>query len=129
MSIQGGYIIKWKGVQLGDHAYLSTTYTDNTDSRIIPRAKGVKIWSTEELGGGFYTIIVNAVLARDNRYSLESYFNALDTNLSLTAKGDLTVIDRYSNTYTLTDCFLQSFSQEDSDLKVNRFTLRFIKSL
>ena len=129
MAITGGYVVKWKGTQIGDHAFIVFSYSSNNDVRIIPRAKGVKIWSTNELGGGHLVISVNAVVAKDNRYTLESYFRTLDTTFSLTVKGDLTVLDRYSNAYTLSDCYLQSFSQGNEDLKVCTFNMEFIKSL
>jgi hypothetical protein len=129
MAIEGGYKVKWKGTQLGDHAYVAFSYNSNHDTRIIPRAKGVKIWSTEELGGGYLSITVHAVVARDNRYTLESYFSGLDSTFELNAEGDLVILDRYGNTYTLTDCYLTRFTQESSDLKINTFTLDFVKSL
>ena len=129
MSISPTYRIKWKSVALGDHAYLKVSYEGNTDIRIIPRAKGVKIWSTAELGGGFLKILVHAFIVKSSRYLLEKYFLDLDTLLELGTKGSLTIIAEDSSTITLTNCYLESVSQEDSDYKHAAFTLNFIKSL
>jgi len=128
MSVITVESVKWKGVQIGDHAFISFKYSGNIDTRIIPRAKGVKIWDTVELGGGFWIINVNAVVAKSSRSPLESYFKDLDSTLNLNTKGDLVVtIDAVS--YTITDCFLENFDQEEADLKINTCSFRFIKSL
>jgi hypothetical protein len=123
--ISGTQRVTWKGVVLGDHAYVSTSYQGNNDARIVPRAKGVIIRSTEEMGGGILTITVKGVKAEETRVALEQYFSNADTTFSLTEPGDL-VID---GTLTLEDCYLESFDQDDDDHKANTFTFRFIKSL
>lgn len=129
MSISATYRIKWKGIPLGDHAYLSFSYEGNSDIRVIPRAKGVKIWSTKELGGGYVKLTVNAFIVKGSRYLLEKYFLDLDTTFELGEKGSLTIIADDSSTITLTNCYLDSISQSGSDFKHTVFTLTFIKSL
>lgn len=117
--------ILWKGISLGDHAFVTFSYEGNNDVRIIPRAKGVLIYSTEEMGGGQLTITVKGIKAEENRLALEQYFGGIDSLFSVNSKGDL-VID---GTFTLADCFLDSFGQDEQDLKVNTFTAKFVKSL
>ena len=128
MGVNATRRIKWKGVEIGDYAFVSFEYTGNNDIRIIADAKGVKIRGTDELGGGYLTINVEAIVAKDSRFALEDYFNDMDTTFSLTVKGDLLISDE-NGSVTLTDCYLESFSQSNEDLKVNSFSMRFIKSL
>ncbi len=130
MSVNSKYQVKWKGVKLGDHAFLTFSGSGNNDIRVIPRAKGVKIWSTYELGGGMTEIKVESFLARTSRITLEEYFKDLDSLFELNQVGDLVITDlTTSATYTLTNCFLKSYSQEARDLKSNSFTLEFVRSL
>ena len=128
MSVNATKRIKWKSIDVGDYAYVNFDYTSNNDIRVIPDAKGVKIRGTSELGGGYLTITVNGLVAKANRFVLESYFAAMDTTFSLTVKGDLLISDE-NGSLTLTDCYLESFSQSGEDLKVNSFIMRFVKSL
>lgn len=125
MAISATNRIKWKGVSIGDHAYLNFSYQGNNDVRIIPRAKGAIIRSTEEMGGGLLTIEVRGVTAKETRLAVESYFANADSTFDLNVPGSLLIDD----TLTLTNCYLESFSQDDQDLKSNTFTFRFIKSL
>lgn len=130
MGITATNRVKWKDTFIGDHAYLTFAFHGNVDIRVIPRAKGVRIRSTEELGGGYFSISVKGIKAGDNRAELEEYFKTLDASLELNEKGTLTVYNTNGSVaYTLTDCYLQSFDQEENDLKVNTFTAEFIKSL
>lgn len=117
--------ILWKGTAIGDYASISFSYQGNNSVRIVPRAKGAIIRSTTEMGGGILSITLKGVKAEDTRLALEQYFGGLDTSLSLNSPGSL-VID---GTYTLTDCYLESFNQEDQNLKSTTFTFTFIKSL
>ncbi len=123
--ISGTFRVTWKGITLGDHAYVTTSYSGNTEVRVIPRAKGVLIHSTAEMGGGVLNISIKGVKVADSRLALESYFLNLDSTLSLNTGGSL-VID---GTLTLTNCYLESVDQDESDLKSNTFTFKFIKSL
>lgn len=130
MSVNSKYQITFRGVKLGDHAYLTLSYSGNTDERVIPRAKGMKLWSTYELGGGLWNIRVDAFVAKSSRISLEQYFYNLDSSISLNESGSIVVTDTSTSTsYTLTNCYLKSYSQENSDFKFNSFTFDFVKSI
>lgn len=123
--ISGTNRITWKGIVLGDHAFVTFSYDSNLDVRIVPRGKGVLIHSTEEMGGGSLRITVKGIKAEATRLALEQYFGNLDASLDFNDKGDL-VID---GTFTLTDCYLDSYDQNEEDLKANSFTATFVKSL
>jgi hypothetical protein len=125
MSISATNRVLWKGISLGDHAYVSFAYQGNNDVRIVPRAKGAIIRSTSEMGGGILSITVNGVKATATRLALEQYFGTIDSSLTLIAPGSL-VID---GTFTLTNCYLESFDQNNEDLRSNTFTFKFVKSL
>lgn len=125
MGISSTNRVTWKDVSIGDHAYVSFSYQGNNDVRVIPRAVGVVIRSTSEMGGGLLTITVRGVKAEDTRVAVEQYFSAAHGTFNLTEPGSL-VID---GSLTLTDCYLEAFDQDDQDLKSNTFTFRFIKSL
>lgn len=120
--------IKWKGIDLGNHAALSVEYVGNVDIRVIPRAKGVKIWSTEELGGGYLRLTVSGFVAKETRVEVEQYFAELDSALEFNAAGDL-VVASGTTSFTLTDCYLESLSQDTDDLKAVSFSMKFVKSL
>ena len=120
--------IAWKSVYLGDYAYAVFDYSANNEIRVIPRAKGVKVRDTETLGGGYFSITVVALIAKDNRTSIESTIAALDSSLDLTASGDLVISDA-NGSVTLSDCYLESFNQSQEDARVNTITFKFIKSL
>jgi len=128
MGINATKRILWKGIAIGDYAFVTFEYQGNNEVRVIPMAEGVKIRGTNELGGGYYNILVTALVAKDNRYQLEKFFNDMDSTFELISKGDLTISDE-NGTLTLTDCYLDSFSQSGEDLKAVTFTLKFIKSL
>lgn len=117
--------ITFQGISLGDHAYASISYQGNNDVRIVPRAIGPIIRSTTEMGGGVMTIVVRGVKANDTRVALETYFANAHGTFNLTIPGDL-VID---GTLTLTDCYLDSFDQDEEDLRSNTFTFKFVKSI
>ena len=127
--VNSGYSVKWKGVEMGDHACVTYDYSGNTDTRIIPRGKGVRIWSTKELGGGLLTITIDGIVARTSRIDLEEYFQDLDSVFELNEVGDLVITDENANTYTIPNCYLQNLSQETRDLKINKFSAKFITSL
>lgn len=128
MSVNAPKRVKWKTIELGDYAYVVFDYQGNNEVRVIPRAKGVKIRSTADLGGGMLNITVTALVAKDSRFALENYFATLDSLLDLNTEGSLEISDE-NGTLTLTDCYLDSFTQSGEDLKVNSVTLKFIKSL
>jgi hypothetical protein len=120
--------IKWKSTDLGHYGYVFFDYQGNLDVQIIPRAKGVKIRSTTEMGGGLLNITVVALVAKDSRTSLEEYISGFDTLLTLNTEGTLQITDD-NGTINLTNCYLDSFTQSAEDLKVNTITFKFIKSL
>jgi hypothetical protein len=128
MSINATKRVLWKDVEIGDYAYVTFEYQGNNEVRIIADAKGAKIRGTNELGGGVLNIVVNALVAKDSRFALESYFNDMDTNFSLTAPGTLKISDE-NGTLTLTSCYLDGFTQSSEDYTINSFTLKFVKSL
>ena len=128
MSVHATKRVNWKTVDIGDYASVVFDYVANNDVRIIPKAKGVLIRPTSELGGGYLTISVNALVAKEHRFELEQYFYNMDSNFSLTEKGDLVISDD-NGTMTLSDCYLESFSQSGEDLKAVTFSMKFIKSL
>ena len=128
MSINATKRVKWKSVDIGDYAYVTFEYQGNNEVRIIADAKGAKIRGTNELGGGVLNITVNAIVAKTSRFALENYFNTMDTTFSLTVPGTLTISDE-NGTLTLTNCYLQGFTQSSEDQKINTFNLNFVKSL
>ena len=128
MSIVSTNRVTWKDVVIGNHSFVSFSYMSNNDVRVVPRAKGVIIHSTQELGGGYLVITVSAVVAKDTRIELEEYFNNLDSTFDLTVSGTLEIVVG-ETTVTLSDCYLDGFDQEQNDAKINNFTFKFIKSL
>jgi len=120
--------IQWKSQDIGDYSYVYFDYQGNVETRIIPRAKGMRLRSTEQLGGGLLNITVQTLVAKADRTALENFIATLDNTLSLNVPGDLVVYDE-NGTYTLSDCYLESFSQTSEDLKANLVTFKFVKSL
>jgi len=76
--------ITFNSVYLGDHAYASFSYQGNVVTRIIPRARGARLYDTNEMGGGLITISISAWVVRDTRKELEQYFYNLQGNLGRT---------------------------------------------
>jgi hypothetical protein len=128
MAVNATKRVSWKSVKLGDYAYVVFDYQGNNEVRVIPRAKGVKIRSTADLGGGMLNITVTSLVAKNSRFALENYFGTLDSLLELNTEGSLEISDE-NGTLTLTNCYLESFTQSGEDLKVNTMVLKFIKSL
>lgn len=120
--------IKFNNVDLGDHGKITTSFDGNPNVVIIPRAKGVRIRSTEEMGGGQLNIVVTGAISRATRIEVESYFINLETTLDYTKSGTLTVTSE-GTLLELENCYLQSLTQDDSDTKLARFTATFIKSI
>ena len=120
--------IEWKGIEIGQHAFLNLSYAGNTKEVIIPRAKGIYIWSTSQLGGGRLSVSIQSAVAFENRTTLEAYFTGLDSSMDLTTPGDIVIQDE-NGTVTLEDCYLASFAMGSDDLKINKFNMEFIKSL
>ena len=108
---------------LGYHEWIQMDYTGNVQNVIIPRGTGVKLWSTEELGGGVITITVQCFQAKDTRLLLETDLNTLIGNLKAKT-GTLTV----DSTLTFTNCYFQSFKMGGNVAKESYYSLVFIKS-
>jgi len=128
MSVGATKRVKWKDIDVGDYAYVNFEYQGNNEVRIIPEAIGVKIRSTDDLGGGYWIITVNAFVAKDSRFALEQFFYNLNTQFTLAEKGDLKISDE-NGTMTLADCYLESFTPSGEDQKSNSFLFKFVKSL
>jgi hypothetical protein len=77
-------------VELGDSAYVNTSYQGNANSFIIPTALGVLVQSTGTLGGGQLNIEVNGYVNKGTRLELEQYMITLYSQI-ITSVGTLTV--------------------------------------
>lgn len=119
-----GEVGSW--VQIGDSAYVNTSFAGNTQSIIIPTALGVLIRSTAALGGGQLSINVNGYISKDTRLELEQYLINLYSSLS-TGKKSLKV-EYGATSYTIDDVYWVSGSPEASNKKYGDFTLSFMKS-
>lgn len=117
--------VTWKTFSLGHHAFVVFSYEGNNETRIIPRAKGAIIHSTKEMGGGILKIEVKAFVALQDRLALETFFAGLDGVYDLTEPGTLTI----DGSLSLTNCYLESFSQGSEDFRFSEYTFQFVKSL
>ena len=114
--------ITFNGIYLGDHAYVSFSYSGNVNTRIIPRARGAILLDTKENGGGIIRITANAWVVKNTRKELEKYFYDLQGNLGR-AKATLD-IEGY---LIITDAAIESYDM-DSDNKNNcKFTVTIVK--
>ena len=101
--------LKFNGVDIGHHGTVTVNYTGNVLSVIIPRARGVKIWSTNDLGGGTLDIKVSAIYGGDTVIAGESYCANLYATLQAYSSGTLTITSEGSS-ISFTDCYIQSIS-------------------
>ncbi len=113
-------------VQIGDYAYVSTTYSGNARGLIIPTTLGVLVRSTSELGGGQLDIKVSAYVKKDTRLELEQYLINLYSQLS-TGKKSLK-IEYGASSYTISDCVWSGGSSGTRNKLYSDFELTFIKS-
>ena len=109
---------------LGYVQWVSIDTTSNVVTRIIPRAKGVKIYSGNDMGGGYNTIEVHCFDKKDSRLLLETALYNLSQSLA-NKKGTLTI----EGQLVLTNCYFQSFSMGKESNKWDWYTITFIKSL
>ena len=109
---------------LGYHEIMSMDYEGNVKTRIVPRAKGIHIWNTDELGGGELRITVRVFVAKNSRLELELFMINLINNLA-NKKGTLII----ENTLTLTDCHIQRISFPNEFSKTAVYTINLVKSL
>ena len=115
--------VTYNSQAIGDWAWAEITYEGNPETRIIPRAKGVKIYSTTEIGGGFQTIVIHAYLLKDNRKEIEDYFGTIHTVLG---SGPSTLVvdgTSYTNTY------LVRVTPDEAYEKFSTFSIEFIRSI
>lgn len=105
--------------------FVSIQYQGNAQTRIIPRAKGVYIWSGADLGGGVLTFTVHIFTVHDTRIEFEQFVNTLIGNIA-NKKGDLIIEDP---AWTLTDCFITDISTGTDNFRWGTMTITFIKSL
>ena len=129
MGIPGNYkrvkfIVDSTEYELGATEWVNVDYAGNTQSRIIPRAKGVKIWNTSDLGGGILTVTVDTFIVKDSRLEVEQYIINLINNIA-NKKGNLVI----EGTFTISDCYINSIRSSKSNSRWNYITITFTKSL
>lgn len=111
---------------IGYHQWVSFSCESNPQSKVIPRARGVAIYSGEEMGGGLLRIKLQIFIEKTTREELESYIYDLMVSI-INTKGTLTV-SRGDNTLTLENCYFQSMSQPDDCGRTCVVGLEFLKS-
>ena len=109
---------------LGQMSWFIPYYEGNAMSRVIPRAKGVQIYSGEEMGGGLIRLKVYAFKILSTRLAVEQYLYTLITNIA-NKKGTLTI----DATLTLTNCSIVSITPDESSNKWSSFSIEFLRSL
>jgi len=129
MSVPGNYkrvkfVVDSTEYDLGVTEWVNIDYTGNVQTRIIPRAKGVKIWNTSEIGGGVLTVTVDTFIVKSSRLEVEQYVLNLINNLA-NKKGDLVI----EGTFTVSDCYINDIRSSKSDNRWNYITITFVKSL
>jgi len=115
--------VSFNGVTIGDYAWAVVGFSGNTSVRVIPRAKGVRIYSTEEMGGGYRTITVSAYVIKQSRKDLEEYFRTLPDLLGHEAAT--LVVEGVS----YTNCVMTGINPESTYEKWNTFTVEFLQSI
>lgn len=104
--------------------FVSIDYRGNNDTRIIPRAKGVAIQGTEDLGGGELSITIKSHSKFDTRLALEQAVYTLIGNIA-NKSGTLSV----ESTLELTNCYIENFSMDKTNTLQVSFDVTFVKSL
>jgi len=118
--------LKFNGVDIGNHGVVNTSYSGNVQTVIIPRALGVKVWSTEDLGGGILTLKIDAVYGARSIIDGEDYCANIHALLSAESSGTLTITSEGS-TVSLTNVYIQSI--ESSNEKTHfKLSISAIKS-
>jgi len=107
---------------IGDHAWAEISYQGNSFVRVIPRASGVKVYSTDEMGGGYTRIIVHAWVKKSTRKELEQYFMNLPVNI-----GKKEGILKIGGT-EYTGCYMNGITADSSYQKWAFFSVEFIRS-
>jgi len=109
---------------LGQMSWFTPYYDGSAMSRVIPRSKGVQIYSGEEMGGGLIRLKVAAFKVLSTRLAVEQYLYTLITSIA-NKEGTLTV----DATLTLANCFIASITPEENSNRWNSFSIEFLKSL
>lgn len=117
MSIE---IVQFGTFNIGDHSYISISFDSPIIVRTFPRLIGVKIYSTQETGGGLAKITVKGWIKRNNHQEIESYFANLPVNLGFDSKT-LT-----AGTQIINDCVFSSMSHSNEDKNYAFFTIIFL---
>lgn len=115
--------VTFNSANVGDWAWAEFAYEGNPDIRIIPRAAGVRIYSTSQMGGGQQKIIVHAYLIKSTRKEIEDFFATAHTTFG---NGPSTlVVDgvSYTNTY------LVRISPDSSYERYSTFEMEFVRSI
>jgi len=121
--------IVFNSVEIGDYAYCIPSYEGNTVVRIVPRALGVLIHSTTEMGGGLRTFTVIGLVKKTNRKDMETYLAGLYTSLG-TGPSTLAIYDVNHSAHTdYTNCYLNRISPGQEDTLYNTFEIEFIQSI
>ncbi len=115
--------VKFNNVAIGDYAWAEISYQGNVVTRIIPRALGVRIYSTSEMGGGQRRITVHAYVIKATRKDLEEYFRTLPASLGYAA-ATLTV-----DGVSYTNCYMESITPPSGVERWATFTVNFIQSV
>ena len=115
--------VTFDNVAIGDWAWLDSNYEGNTIVRIIPRASGVRIHSTNELGGGQRQLIIHAYVIKVTRTELETYMAGLHTSLSKSPKTLVVAGVSYNN------CSLTRIGGDGGNERWATFTVEFVQSV
>ena len=108
---------------IGDHAWAEVSYQGSPFIRTIPRASGVKIYSTDEMGGGYTRIAVHAWVKKTTRKLLEQYFLNLPINI-----GKKTGTLKISGT-EYSGCSMSNITADSSYHKWAFFSVEFVRSI
>ena len=118
------FIVDTVEYDLGQMSWMTPSYTGNNLVRPIPRAKGVQIYSGEEMGGGSIRLQIEAFKIEASRIEIEQYLLDLINNIA-NKKGTLEI----EGTLTLENCFIESISPSQASNKWSSFNVEFVKSL
>jgi len=118
------FIVNSTEYDLGQMSWINPTYEGNVMTRIIPRAKGTRIYSGEEMGGGIIRLTVEAFKVGSSRLEIEQYLLDLINNLA-NKKGTLKIED----TLTLDNCSIVNISPSPDSSRWSVFTITFVKSI
>jgi len=129
MNVPGDYkrvkfVVEGTEYDLGVTEWVNVDYTGNVQTRVIPRARGVKIWNTSEIGGGLLTVTVDTFIVMKSRLEVEQYVVELINKLA-NKKGDLVI----EGVFTISDCYIREIRSEKSESRWNRISITFAKSL